>query len=69
LAVYEKNLLRFQHNMEVLRKKADEFILKIWTKVEERYSGHSPDERALRFKAYQMQSYMRNEEQLNVFDL
>jgi len=68
LAIYEKNLSRLQNNMEELRRKANEFIWDIWTKVEERYSRTSPDEQAVRFKAYKMQFYYRRGEQLNVFD-
>jgi hypothetical protein len=68
LAVYEKNLIRSQNNMEEMRKKADELIWDIWTRVEERYSRTSPDEQILRFKAYKMQFYHRKGEQLSVFD-
>jgi hypothetical protein len=69
LAIYEKNLVRLQNNMGDLRKKANDLIWDIWTKVEERYSRTSPDEQALRFKAYRIQSLYRKGEQLNVFDL
>ena len=68
LAVYEKNLIRLQNNMEDMRKKADELIWNIWTKVEKRYSRTSPDEQVLRFKAYKIQLCYRKGEQLNVFD-
>jgi len=68
MAVYEKNVLRLHNNMEELRKKADESIWRIWTKVEERYCRTSPDEQALRFKAYKMQIYHREKEPLSVFD-
>ena len=68
LTIYEKNLSRLQNNMETFRKKADELIWDIWTKVEERYSRTSPEEQALRFKAYKMQFYYRKGEQLSVFD-
>ena len=68
LSMYEKNLLRLQNNMENLRIKADEFIRKIWTKVEERYSRTALDEQNSWFKAYKMQIYYRKGEQLNVFD-
>ena len=68
LAIHEKNLSRLQNNMEEFRKKANELIWDIWTKVEERYSRTSPDEQAMRFKAYKMQYYYRRGEQLNVFD-
>jgi hypothetical protein len=68
LSIYEKNLTRLQSNMEEMRKKADNFILDIWTKVEERYSGTSPDEQALRFKTYKIQFLHKKGVQLNVFD-
>ena len=68
LAICEKNVSRLENNMDDIRKKANEYIRKIWTKVEERYSRTSPDEQALRFKAYKMQFYYRKGEQLSVFD-
>jgi len=67
LNIFEKNLSRFQNNMNNLSIKANELICGIWTKVEERYSNSSPEEQALRFKAYKIQ-YRRKGEQLNVFD-
>jgi len=54
LTIYEKNLIRSQNTMKELRVKADELILKVWIKVEERYSKTSSDEQALGFKAYKM---------------
>jgi hypothetical protein len=69
LSIYEKNLVRLQNNMEEMRKKADNFIMDIWTKVEERYSRTSPDEQTLRFKAYKIQFLHKKGVQLNVFDL
>lgn len=68
LAIYEKNLLRMENGINDTRKKADELIGHIWTKVEERYGRTSPEEQALRFKAYKIQYYHRKGEQLNVFD-
>ena len=68
LAICEKNVSRLENNIDDIRKKANEYIRKIWTKVEERYSRTSPDEQALRFKAYKMQFYYRKGEQLSVFD-
>jgi len=68
LATYEKHLSRLENNMDDIRKKANELIRKIWTKVEERYSRTSQEEQALRFKAYKMQSFYRKGEQLSVFD-
>ena len=68
LKIYDKNLLRLQNKMEDMRNKADEFILDIWTKVEERYSKAAPDEQQFYFKAYKMQFNYRKGEQLNVFD-
>ena len=69
MAIYEKNVSRFQNNLEVLRKKADELIVKLWTKVEERYNRTSPDEQALRFNTYKIQFLdpKENKKQLNVF--
>ena len=68
LGIYEKNLARLENNMKDMRQKADELIWDIWTKVEERYSGTSPAEQNLRFKAYKIQFLFRKGEQLNVFD-
>jgi len=68
LAFCEKNLLRLQNNIVDIQKKSNELIRKIWTKVEERYNRTSPDEQALRFKAYKMQFFYRKGEQLSVFD-
>ena len=68
LSIYEKNIVRLQNNMKNLRKKADEFIWDIWTKVEERYSRMSPAEQNSRFKAYKIQLLHRKGDQLNVFD-
>ena len=68
LAVYDKNLARLQDKMKDLRLKADEFILDIWTKVEERYSGNAPAEQNLRYKTYKIQSLYKKGEQLNVFN-
>jgi hypothetical protein len=68
LSIYEKNLARLQNNISEIRKSADEFIGSIWTKVEERYSGTSPEEQSLRFKAYKIQYLHRTGTQLNVFD-
>jgi len=68
LSIYEKNYARLQNNMLELRKKADNLIENIWTKVEERYSRTSPEEQALRFKAYKIQFLYRKGDQLSVFD-
>ena len=68
LKIYEKNLLRIQNKIVDIRKKANDLILDIWTKVEERFSKSSPDEQLLRFKAYKMQFYYRRGKQLSVFD-
>ena len=68
LSIYEKNIERLQNNMPEIRKKADELIVNIWTKVEERYSRTSPEEQSLRFKAYKIQSIYRKGDQLSVFD-
>ena len=68
LKIYEKNFSRLNNKMLDIRKKADDFILDIWNKVEERYSRTSPDEQSLRFKAYKMQFYYRKGKQLRVFD-
>ena len=68
LSIYEKTLSRLQSNAENIRKKADDFILKIWAKVEERYSGTSSAEQALRFQVYKIQFYHSKGEQLSVFD-
>jgi hypothetical protein len=68
LAIYEKSLLRMQDSINDTRKKADEFIGHIWTKVEERYGRTSPEEQTLRFKAYKIQYYYHKGEQLSVFD-
>jgi len=69
LAIYEKNLLRLQNNMEEIRKKADNFILDIWNKVEERYSKASFEKQTLRFNAYKVQFLFMKGRQLSVFDL
>ena len=68
LSIYEKNLVRLQNNMENFSAKADEFILNIWTRVEERYNRTSQAEQNLRFKAYKIQFLFQKGEQLNVFD-
>jgi len=68
LSIYEKNIVRLQNNMENVRKRADDFIWKIWTKVEERYSRTSIAEQNLRFNAYKIQFHYRKGDQLNVFD-
>jgi hypothetical protein len=68
LTIYEKSLLRMQEGVKDTRKKADELIGHIWTKVEERYGRTSPEEQSLRFKTYKIQYYYHKGEQLNVFD-
>ena len=67
LSIYEKNIVRLQNNVENLRKKADDLILNIWAKVEERYSRTSPEEQTLRFNAYKIKHLYRKGDQLNVF--
>jgi len=69
LSIYKKSIARLENNMEELRKKADDFIMDIWNKVEEQYNRLSPAEQNLRFKAYKIQFAYRKGEQLNVFDL
>ena len=68
LTIFEKNFLRLQNKIEDIRKKADDLILNIWNKVEKRYCMSSPDEQALRFKAYKMQFHYKKGVQLKVFD-
>jgi len=69
LTIYKKNLLRLQNNMEEMRKKADDFILDIWNKVEDKYSKVSSEKQTLRFNAYKIQFLYKKGEQLSVFDL
>jgi len=68
LSIYEKNLTRLQNNMENMRKKADDYVMDIWTKVEERYSSAVPDEQISWFRTYKIQFLYRKGDQLNVFD-
>ena len=68
LSIYEKNIVRLQNNMKDLCKKANELILDVWNKVEERYSRMSTAEQNSRFKAYKIQLLYRKGDQLNVFD-
>ena len=69
LTIYEKNLLRLQNNMEEMRKKADDLILDIWNKVEDKYSKTSSEKQTFRFNAYKIQFLYKKGEQLSVFDL
>jgi len=68
LAIYEKNLLRLQNNIEASCKKADELIWDIWTKVEERFSDYSHEAQIIKFRAYKIQFLYRKGIQLSVFD-
>jgi len=68
LAIYEKNLLRLETGMEDMRRKADEYILDIWNRIEEHYSKYSPDEQTAWFKAYKIQFLYKKGDQLSVFD-
>jgi len=68
LAIYEKNLLRLQTNMEDTIKKADELIWDIWTKVEEKFSNYSHEAQILKFKDYKIQFLHKKAVQLNMFE-
>ena len=69
LVIYEKNLLRMKNSMDEKSYKADEFIMNIWSMVEEQYSKYSLGVQTSKYRAYRIQFNYRKGDQLNVFDI
>jgi hypothetical protein len=68
LKIYKQNVLRLHNSLHDMQKKADDWLIDIWTRLEERIQSLSPEEQSTLFKVYKIQSLHRRGEQLSVFD-
>jgi hypothetical protein len=67
LKIYRQNAMRYQVSVAEMRKKAGEYIYKIWSKISEKYKDCDKDKQREIFDAYRFCFY-KTGEQLNVFD-
>jgi hypothetical protein len=68
LKIYQRTIYRLQDSMQNMQKKADDWLMDIWARLEESTCELSPDEQSAIFKIYKIQTLHRKGEQLNVFD-
>ena len=68
LKIYRQNTVRNTEGLLELRKKADQQIWDIWTRVESRYWDLSLGERAQKYESYKISHFYQRGAQLNVFD-
>ena len=67
LKIYRQNTNRSQGAINELRDKANEYILMIWDRVEEKCWDLPPAEKTAKFETYHIEFYYRKGEQLDVF--
>jgi hypothetical protein len=68
LKIYKKNVSRLRESLREMQRKADNWLMNIRTKIEEKALNLSINEQAALFKAYKIQNPYSRGEQLNVFD-
>ena len=68
LTIYKQNTIRNTDGLLDMRKKADQQIDDVWTRVENKYMDLTPEEREQKYNDYKISYYNQKGTQLNVFD-
>ena len=68
LKIYRQNTVRNADGLLEMRKKADQYIWDVWTRVENKYWGLPLEEREQKYKGYKINYHHQKGLQLNVFD-